>query len=73
MIGSYECHDGLLCSAEDQAECAQRCRRLPTGGSPEHLLQDQNRELSRWLSCQPDARVRAREACAAILAAKEQA
>ncbi len=40
----------------------------PTGGSPEHLLQDQDRGLSRWLSNQPDAPLHAREAAAAIAA-----
>ena len=37
-----------------------------TSGSPEHLLQDQSRELSRWLADKPDARLHAREAAAAI-------
>lgn len=39
-----------------------------TGGSPDHMLQDQSRELSRWLSNQPDARLHAREAAGAIAA-----
>jgi hypothetical protein len=34
----------------------------PTGGSPEHLLQDQSRDLSRALAGKPDAPLHAREA-----------
>lgn len=40
----------------------------PTGGSPDHLLQDQSRGLSQWLASQPGARLHAREAAAAIAA-----
>jgi hypothetical protein len=36
----------------------------PTGGSPEHLLQDQSRDLSLALAGKPDAPMRAREAAA---------
>lgn len=42
-----------------------------TGGSPEHLLQDQSRELSRWLSERLGARQCVRDACAAILARQQ--
>lgn len=38
----------------------------PTTGWPPGLLQDDSRELSRWLSSQPGARRLAREAAAAI-------
>jgi len=37
-----------------------------TGGSPEHLLQDQNRDLSRALAGKPGARLHATEAAADI-------
>ena len=39
---------------------------VQTGGSAEHMLQDQSRDLSRWLSNQPGARLHATEAAAAI-------
>lgn len=38
----------------------------PTGESQEHMLQDMDRGLSRWLSNQPGARLHATEAAAAI-------
>lgn len=38
----------------------------PTGGSPEHMLQDQSRGLSQWLATRPDARRHAQEAAASI-------
>lgn len=44
-----------------------------TGGSPERLLQDQSRELSRWLAERLGARQCVRDACVAILARQQPA
>ena len=45
----------------------------PAAQQGEHLLQDQDRGLSQWLASQPDARLRAREAAAAIAAQQGEA
>lgn len=41
---------------------------ITCGGSPEHLMQDESRDLSKWFASKPDARLRVREACEAIRA-----
>ena len=45
----------------------------PRTGWPPGLLQDDSRELSRWLASKPDARRRVREACADIARARPMA
>ncbi len=62
---------GSVCDPQQIADAIRAyCAALPasvlTGGSPEHMLQDQSRDLSRWLSNQPGARLHAAEAAAAI-------
>ena len=43
----------------------------PRTGWPPGLLQDDSRELSRWLASKPDARRRVRETCADIARARQ--
>ena len=43
------------------------------GGSPEHMMQDLNRDLSQWLSNQPGAKLHATEAAAEIALASAPA
>lgn len=53
---------------------SRRARPIPppSTGWPPGLLQDDSRELSRWLANKPDARRRVREACADIARARQE-
>lgn len=74
--GDWNNGNGDLCGPAMAAAIARARKALAqpnapsaqTGGSPEHMLQDLSRELSRWLADKPDARLHAREAAAAIAA-----
>lgn len=78
LLAHAAIHDADLAHDAEQQQWAADLREaaaalsaidaLPatTGDSPEHLLQDQDRGLSRWLADKPDARLHAREAAAAI-------
>lgn len=50
------------------AEAQAKAKRENGGktGSPPGMLQDDSRQLSRWLANQPHARQHVKEACAAI-------